>query len=268
MSEDLVRKIKRFLRQLLDRKFDLSLLPATIRDDAVFLVSYPRSGNTWVRFLLANLLSYPGRRPVDFYSIHQIIPDLEIREHREIIEALSSPRIIKSHASYRPDFPRVIYLVRDGRDVYVSYYDFLTKQGLFSGSLADLLAGADDLPYGSWHSHVESWLRNNSDASLLLVRYEDLLRNTQRELKRMAEYVSLEVTDQQIDWAVKHSSFKKMRRLEETKGRPYGKRGHRFVRSGRAGGWMEHFDERCKEIFKSSAGEMLIRLGYVDDMEW
>ena len=69
-------------------------------------------------------------------------------------------------------------------------------------------------------------------------------------------------------WAVERSSFSQMRRLEEVKGRPYGTKELQFVRKGKAGNWVEHFDKRCKEIFKASAGRTLIKLGYAEDMEW
>jgi len=261
-----LRKARTTVLRLLGRKAGVRE-PLVIRDDDVFLVSYPRSGNTWVRFLLANLLSYSEGTPVDFYSVHRFIPDLEVRDQWGLLSTLPSPRIIKSHTPHRPAFAQVIYLVRDGRDVYASYHDFLTKQGLFQGTLADLLFQADALPYGAWHTHVESWLAAGPKATLV-VQDEDLLENPHHELERMAQYIGLEASAEQIDWAVEYSSFDQMHRLEVTIGRPYGVGRYRFVRRGAAGGWAEQFDERCKQMMKSTAGATLVRLGYAENMNW
>src|SRR2546430_17117355 len=62
--------------------------------DDVFLVSYPKSGNTWTRFLIANLV-FPDRHP-DFSNINQLIPDPEALAKRDL-DRVARPRYIKSH---------------------------------------------------------------------------------------------------------------------------------------------------------------------------
>jgi hypothetical protein len=238
-----------------------------IRLDDVFLVSYPRSGSTWVRFLFANILSFEKRTPIDFFSVHRIVPDAEIREHREIARGLASPRIVKSHKAYTPDYPRVIYLLRDGRDVYVSYYDFLSKQGRFEGGFAEFVTSGD-LPAGHWHDHVRSWLGPEDQGDLLLVRYEDLLKDVRRETERMVRFVGLATAPGQLDYAVEKSSFLEMRRIEEEQGRPYGDSEYRFVRRGVSGSWRDRFDESSKAAFKSYANNILLQLGYAETLDW
>ena len=90
-----------------------------IYGDDIFLVSYPKSGNTWLRFLLAYCLFdiEPGR--VNFHNIENFIPDMYVNWPNR---NLARPRIIKSHEKFTKNYPRVIYLYRDGRDVMVSYY--------------------------------------------------------------------------------------------------------------------------------------------------
>src|SRR5215469_6269647 len=89
--------------------------------DDTFIVSYPRSGNTWTRFLIANLL-HP-EQPASFANIERLIPDCEAQSSRYMKRA-SRPRIIKSHEYFDPRYKKVIYIVRDPRDVALSYYDF------------------------------------------------------------------------------------------------------------------------------------------------
>src|ERR1700679_2893267 len=95
-----------------------------IFDDDVFLVSFPKSGNTWTRFLVANLV-FPEQR-ADFGNIHDLVPDPGATTKRRL-HNMPRPRIIKSHECFDPRYPRVIYIVRDPRDVAVSQYHYHRK---------------------------------------------------------------------------------------------------------------------------------------------
>ena len=92
--------------------------------DDTFVVSYPRSGNTWTRFLIANLV-HPEKE-VSFTNIEQLIPDTSSQSNRAL-KATPRPRIIKTHEYFDHRYPKTIYIVRDPRDVALSYYDFQRK---------------------------------------------------------------------------------------------------------------------------------------------
>jgi len=79
-----------------------------IYPDDVMLVSYPRSGNTWVRFLLANLMS-DSDRPLDFVEMEGFIPAIHSTRQWGQIKSMASGRFIKSHMPYQPDYKKVIY---------------------------------------------------------------------------------------------------------------------------------------------------------------
>jgi len=91
----------------------------TVFPDDTFLVSYPKSGNTWARFLIANLLR--PQESVGFANIHDIIPGIDVVPHRDMLR-VPRPRIIKSHQYFDPRYRRIIYIVRDPRDVALSEY--------------------------------------------------------------------------------------------------------------------------------------------------
>lgn len=238
-----------------------------IRPDDVFLVSYPRSGSTWLRFLLGNLLTYGTQTKIDFFSVRWMIPDVHVPEQRATLSALPSPRLIKSHSQLNPEYPRVVYLVRDGRDVYASYYHYLSEQGQFEGSFTEFLR-RENLPYGLWHEHVESWLATQRDASLLLVRYEDLLAHPHDELERIAAFIDLDPSPAQVNHAVENSSLTRMRKIERTAGRPYGDPEYRFVRHGTTGRWIDLFGSEDRRIMRSRANRILSQLGYIEVTEW
>ena len=225
-------------------------------------LSYPKSGNTWVRFLLANAL-YPETE-VDFHTIHELIP--EVGKEGMHQETLPRPRLLKSHAPYRAVYPQTIYILRDGRDVYASYYHYNQPNLPDETTFSDFINSS--LWPNRWSEHVHGWIdaaaaRDN----VLVVRFESLKKDSARELKRMLNFIGQQVPEYQIEQAAGASSFESMRRLEEERGRKYGKV-ERFVRKGKAGGWRSMFTKNEKDIFKRKDGGVLVECGYEEGNNW
>jgi len=247
-----------------------------LRADDLFLVSYPRSGNTWVRFLFANLMRKPDAGKVDFHTLINYVPELGLNDH--IIVRMKGPRVIKSHANFREEFSNVIYIIRDARDAYVSYYHYLKHQLPQDMTFAEFLANLRNCVPLLWSEHVYSWLlapRQNSwllaarQHRLLVVRYEDLVRDCARELRRMVEFANMTATEQAVADAVRLSSFKEVQHLERERGRPYqAEAPSQFVRRGQPGNWRAYFGELERKVFPARDKEMLVRLGYARDKNW
>jgi hypothetical protein len=247
--------------------YDRAYLPRVIYPDDVFLVSFPKSGNTWVRFLVGNALT--GNQ-CHFGNIDAIVPP--IYRNRNECEKLARPRIMKSHLPHTNKMRRVIYIVRDGRDVAVSYYFHLLKKRKFQKDvsfdeyLGRFNQGLYNPRFGTWSSHVLSWLDHWS-ADYLLVAYEDLKKDPDGELAKIMRYVGLDKTPAEISAAVAASDFKKMKALEQEQSNVY----HDFagtdasipfMRIGRSGGWKEYFSEEAEKEFELRQGEALRRLNY------
>jgi len=155
---------------------NLAVLP-----DDIFLVSYPKSGNTWTRFLIANLL-YPEKHP-DFSNINLVIPDPEALSKRTLAK-LPRPRILKSHQYFDPRYLRIIYVVRDPRDVLLSQYHFHMKRRVIPDSFAvdefaKRFVAGETSPYASWGENVAGWLATRYNTpGFLLLRYEDMIADT------------------------------------------------------------------------------------------
>ena len=230
--------------------------------DDLFLVSYPKSGNTWVRFFFANLLKQHSSEIINFHNVHDHCPEWE--SHSEYIRKLSSPRILKSHQKFHPSLPRVIYLVRDARDVYVSYYHYLnlSRECSFKEYLENY-----DFPYGRWSEHVSSWIvgKGKDQNNFKVVRYEDLLAEPLSVFSDVVQFANLDVQPSRIQEAVQSSSFESMQSLEKRYGRKYSNAGAEvtFVRKGASGQWQQYFREAEWEIFKRKEGlQWLEKLGY------
>lgn len=241
-----------------------------IRPDDVFLVSFPKSGNTWTRFLLANLI-HP-EEPATFANIHRLIPDPSGTSKRDF-DRMTGVRIIKSHECFDPRYPSVIYIVRDPRDVAVSQYHYHRKLMRIADDspietfITRFLAG-ETCPHGSWGENVVSWLatRENSPRFLLL-RYEDMVADTVSELTKIAAFLGISKSPEQICRAVEQSSAGTMRKLEAaqtdqcdlTKG---SRKDLSFVRAAGSGGWKKDLPSSQAARLETAWGPLMRRLGY------
>lgn len=189
-----------------------------ILPDDIFLVSFPKSGNTWTRFLLANL-RFP-EQPATWANIDRLIPDPTGTNKRDF-DHMPRPRIIKSHECFDPRYPRVVYIVRDPRDVVVSQYHYHRKirkiedDSPIEKFVARFLAG-ETCPHGSWGQNIGTWLyTSEGDPRFLLLRYEDMVADPARELAKVASFLKLPSSPELIAQAVERSSADNMRKLEK-----------------------------------------------------
>jgi Sulfotransferase domain len=237
--------------------------------DDTFIASYPRSGNTWTRFLIANLV-HP-ERPVTFANIETIIPDATALSSREL-KRVPRPRLIKTHEYFEPRYRRVIYLVRDPRDVALSLYNFRRKYGSVDDSspieqyVAErFLPGDLDIP---WGEHVGSWLGTRmNQPGFLLVRYEDLLHDPTRELCRLASFLGIAAGTEMLSQAIERSSANRLRALEKVEHEAWvttkGKRADvPFIAEAVAGAWKQKLPEASVALIESAWGHLMNSLGY------
>ncbi len=234
-----------------------NLIPAD-----VFVASYPRSGNTWLRFMLYEILVGHSS---SFANVHQLVPD--IGTHHEALPVLpGNGRLIKTHEPYRREYKKAIYLVRDVRDVALSEFAFQKALGLagddFELYLQRFLQGKVN-PFGSWIAHVNSWMNAKDDkrADVLLVRYDEMRRTPEERLAEMMEFVAVPVERDTIRRAIANNSVDKMREKEKVNPQRASAKG-RFVRDGSVGGWREKFSAAQAQLVQQCAGLVLTRLGY------
>ena len=240
--------------------------------DDTMIVSYPRSGNTWMRFLVAHLL-HP-HTAVSFANIETLIPDTAAISSRAL-KRTARPRVIKSHEYFDHRYPKVIYIVRDPRDVVLSFFDFQRKYRQIDdlhpleNYIDDFVSGRlNSASWGTWAENVGSWTSTRRGSlRFLLVRFEDMLRDTKLELARVADFLHVSAQSDLLDRAIANSSAARMRKLEkEEEGQWTGTQKHRkdipFVRTAKSGGWKTQLPPRSAAQIESAWGDLMASLGY------
>ena len=240
--------------------------------DDTFVVSYPRSGNTWTRFLIANLV-YPEKN-VGFTNIERLIPDTSSQSNR-VLKATPRPRIIKSHEYFDPRYHKVIYIVRDPRDVALSYYDFQRKYRQIEDRypleqyVEDFVQGRlISIDWGTWAENVASWIYTRGKSkSFLLLRYEDMMKDTTHELTRIAQFFGIEPEPTRLRQTIERSSADRMRELEKLEADQWVATKNRrkdipFVRVAKAGGWRTSLPGKSVEQIENAWGDLMTILGY------
>jgi Sulfotransferase domain len=234
-----------------------------------FIASYPRSGNTWTRFLIANLM-HPAK-PVTFSNIEQIIPDSTALSSRAM-KRVPRPRLVKSHEYFEPRYERVIYLVRDPRDVAISLYNFRRKYRTIPDSYPIDRYVSERFVKGdldvSWGEHVGSWLGARAKhPGFLLVRYEDLQRHPANELCRIADFLGIDATTERIALAIERSEANRLRELEKVEHEKWittkGKRTDvPFIATAETGSWKERLPGVAITLIESAWGDLMKSLSY------
>lgn len=246
------------LTRLILNKFLSDRLP-------VYLVNeYPKSGGTW----LAQMLSYCLQLPFYRNQIPKLVPQIQ-----------------HGHYLYHSQIKNVVILIRDGRDVMVSYYYhclFLHENAhnyyeVQSTSKALNISDPDDVeknlpifidycfsrknhPNFTWVDFCLDWI--NKEKTIIL--YEKMLEDTSLELQHALEGLGVSrINSHRIDEAVETYRFSKQA------GRQTGLENvNSFLRKGIAGDWKNKFSRESCDIFKFYGGKTLIQLGYEKDDNW
>ena len=270
----------------------MAKLPAGL----IWLASYPKSGNTWMRVLFANLLT-GSEQPCNINRLSEeellisrwrfcdellVEPDslysaelakLRAMQGAFVARRLGTPFICKTHDRFDTEVTglpgsRSLYLVRDPRDVAISLshhagisIDAAIAQMLDATAHSD---GPMQLRYalGDWASHVTGWT-TQQEIPVQVVRYEDLRQDTKAEFARIIGWSGGTASSAEVDRAISHSSLGELQRQEATHGfRESLPQQERFFRSGKAGEWRQALTPGQIGRIEDAFGPVMEQLGY------
>jgi hypothetical protein len=253
----------------------------------VWLASYPRSGNTWMRALLCH---YLHGAPASSADINARIPDLDhmARRGQRLNADAADHLICKTHVRCDAEHRFIehtagfILLLRHPRDVLLSLINFFrltNHMTLDDASFARAFIRDMGVPWwqanmGSWLEFNTSWLAAAGRHAHLVLRYEDMLRDPQAGLARALRFINVEPEPVRLAEAVAGCSLENMRRWEEQEKAAgeletvfwglaeAAKQGRFFVNSGVSGGRLEALGADLDAEFDARFGEVLQLMGY------
>lgn len=254
-----------------------------------WLASYPKSGNTWLRFLASNLVFGEVQSAAD---LGQLAPDLH--ELGATFRPPEHPLLMKTHHLYSGQLrfseltSAAIYVMRDPADVLVSNFYYSERSGdsvgdraqAFSRYLEAFLAARGDprwvqMGMGTWEENVRSWLDQQRRFPMLVLRYEDLLADCVGVAGRICQCLGISRSSAAIAAAVANSSFGRLRQIEEADiqarrvgifYKPYLQApidaGLRFMRAGSRHQAAQLFSEEQWLHFNAAFGELRQEFGF------
>jgi len=274
----------------------------------IWIASYPKSGNTWVRAFIHNLLremhsNAPDAQDINGLNRHTVwevkaapyqqllgrpprecTPEEIARTRPEVQRLLAAARssafLMKTHLimarceghwTINLDVTLAsIYIVRNPLDVAISYAH---HAAISIDNTIELMADpvlrshvTDDRVYeliGSWSTHVASWM-SVFDRPIFVMRYEDMLRSPVEVFGRLAGFLRLTPTSDQLRRAIDKSSFAELSRQEQENGfREKPPAAKKFFRAGTADQWREILSRDQVQRIVYAHAPMMQRAGYL-----
>lgn len=251
----LIDKIGRRLKKISERLgFLLYKKDFGEREDDIYIATYPKSGTTLMQMILYQLTTDGS---LDFKHIYEVSPWIRnASARREKPKEFPSPRVIKTHDFYN-EFPkgtkgRFIFVYRDGMDVAVSLFNqnknYNNPDLQFDVFIKKFLSGKKR----SWFYYTKDWLENKKHLPVLLLTYEDLINQKEEQIRKIIQFCGLASTADQIERAIRLSSFESMKKEEEKFGvqPPVSKMVFdQFIRRGKVGEGSKMLTEEQRERF-------------------
>ena len=277
----------------------------------LWLASYPKSGNTLLRSflstyffskdgnfnfdLLRNIKQYPNNKlflelGVDISNRHEIAKN-HLNAQKLINQNKKSFQFWKTHSSFVKmdgysftdlnNTLGVIYIVRDPRDVVISYshHNNQTIEQTLKMINQNYILGAeikDKIPVdlGSWSYNYNSWKVFNNINKYLLIRYEDLVLNDEKYFKKILFFIKniskmdFDISEKKIKKVLEEIKFEKLKKLEKEKGFHESKKDDKgntinFFRSGKTKQWKNNLDLKTKNMIEEVCQKEMKELGYI-----
>jgi hypothetical protein len=192
------------------------------------ITSFPKSGNTWVRFIIYDLLFNQHQINIDnSLEIEKKIPDLhnlKISNKKIILDkSLESKQVfLKTHFGFEKlkmmPIDKVIIVIRHPFDVLISLLNFYDINENHREGMLNYFCSNYTLPFlqrfqfPSWDQHIESWI--NSGKNYHIVKYSNLIDNFENEIKNLCIFLNLKISDNKIKFIKNNTKLENLKKIE------------------------------------------------------
>ena len=260
-----------------------------------WIASYPKSGNTWVRSFLSNYLSdkedfnFKQLKNIKKFPREYLFKELNVNQNnpsdiaanwipmQNIVNLKNKLTYLKTHNAMMTinnhkftdadNTNGFIYLVRDPRDVLISYTSHMSVslEETLNIMTSDLAHSKEDkVIMSTWANHYNSW--KNSNFPKIIIRYEDLVENTQDSFNKIISFLNkinnVPINKEKIKKCILNSSFDNLKKLEQKEGFDEAHK-NAFFRKGKVGQWKEVLDEKTKKTIEDLFNKEMKDLGYL-----
>ena len=222
---------------------------------AIWIIGFPKSGNTWISYLCSYCFNLPFHNYGDLGGSPKnprvIMKTKGENDWKSVDRFHSIQKTHKLPDSVPYQNGIVFYIIRDPRDVFVSYSFFMISKnsrlrGRIKYHMIKLFGRRFQINrfLANWEIHIKKWI----DKSSIIINYEQLLNEGDKYLEKLFKSASLDVPNEIIKDALEYFSFEKM-----SGGRKPGvEKQSNFFRKGISGDWKNHMNENELILFNKS----------------
>ncbi|XP_068089470.1 amine sulfotransferase-like [Hyperolius riggenbachi] len=256
-----------FLKKWTTPEFIDSLQDFKIRDDDIFLITYPKSGTIWTQQVLSLICSDGHRNGTENINTSDRVPFIEFPQSCDVTDYNNrcSPRLFASHLpnefvpqGLKNKKAKVIYVMRNPKDVVKSFYHFQAmvvdaqKSPDFNHFFEKFLNG--HVYPGRWFDHIKGWYMNKDDYNILLIKYEDMIKDLHSVVIQICAFLGMELNEEAIDIVIRKASFNEMKmdplaNKKDFSGGTLDLNLGTFVRKGAVGDWKNIMTVAQSETF-------------------
>ncbi|XP_076773159.1 amine sulfotransferase-like isoform X3 [Arvicanthis niloticus] len=193
-----------------------------IRDDDVFIITYPKSGTIWTQQILSLIYFEGHRNNTENISTIDRAPFLEYNINNLDYAKMSSPRIFTTHLPYylvpkglKEKKTKTLYIYRNPKDVLISFFHFSNWVVTFepTDTIDNYLEKfLDGKVLGSrWFDHIRGWYEHRHDFNIMFLSYEDLKKDLRSSVLKICNFLEKELSEEDVDAVVRQATFQNMK---------------------------------------------------------
>ena len=275
----------------------------------IWIASYPKSGNTWLRSLISSYYFSKGMfnlsdlKKIPNFSVSDFINDSLLLQNgvdvakqwlnvqREINKNYKKTLFFKTHNASiainknlftdSDNTAGCIYVVRDPRNIITSYKNFEKKtyeeilnhmKNKEAFLFSEKKTGFKSFEFiGSWADNYNSWFHNKLGIPICLIKYEDLVKDTLGELRKIIDFIAnvqniknYSFNSEKAKKGISVSSFENLSKMEQDRGFNETRYDQKFFNMGEKNNWQKLLPISIKENIEKSFYIEMKELNYLN----